>query len=447
MKTSDYILKTNREYSLYVCGHRAIPNIEDGLKPSQRMALWLLRNKAGKIKVSALSGMLAAEKIYVHGEVSANNAIGLLAAPYKNNTPLIQGEGMFGTRTNPGEIGAARYVEVMRAPAAEALLYRDLDLVPLQENYDGSTMQPIHFLPLVPLVLLNGVEGIAIGWATSILPRSLRAIVEACQAALQGKKIKPLVPHYDRYDVDVRKLAVNQWEISGKVKLEDTSSLRITELPPGFNVEKYIGKLIAMEDDDTIAGFIDNSSETIDIIVKFKRGSIKDWTEEKAIDFLKLREKVSERIIVVGYQGTTIKPYSCAEDVITDFVEWRLGWYTKRFNKLILDTTEEVLYWYLLRALFESGFTKKLGTFANRASMEEEVLKVAKKAKITPGDANVSRALGLATYRWTQEFEGEIRKKIVELESSLNKYRDIVSSPELLKGVYLSELNELRKAL
>lgn len=445
MKTSEYILKTSREYSLYVCGHRAIANIEDGLKPSQRMALWLLRNKAGKIKVSALSGMMAAEKIYVHGEMSANNAISMLAAPFKNNVPLIQGEGLFGTRVVPDGWGAARYVEVSKAEATDKFLYRDLDLVPLQDNYDGTTKQPVHLLPTIPLILLNGVEGIAIGWSTSILPRSFKSIVEATQAALQGRKIKPLVPHYESYDVDVEPIGPSQWIIHGKCVIEDTSTIRITELPPGMNVENFLKRLDDMEDKDQIASFTDNSSKSIDITVKFKRGSLKDWDEKKAISFLKLSEKVTERITVVDFGGSRIATYPNAEAVVEAFVKWRLGWYTTRFEKMLADTRYELTYWEVLRALFSDGFTKRLGAFANRAAVEDDVSKVATKAKIDFDKKQMDRVVGLPTYRWTKDFEAEVQKKIENLEADIADYSTILGSPDLLKGVYAEELDALKK--
>ena len=179
--SSDYILQTSREYALYVCSNRAIPAVSDGLKHGQRMALWILRNRAEKIKTFALAGLLGFEKLHLHGEKSATDAISLLAAPFKNNVCLIEGLGQFGSRIAPdGDgIGAPRYTEVRRSKAAEAFLYKDLDLVPLEDNYDGSNKQPLHFLPLIPIVLLNGVSGTAVGWSTDILPRSFKSLVEA----------------------------------------------------------------------------------------------------------------------------------------------------------------------------------------------------------------------------------------------------------------------------
>lgn len=448
MSTSQYLIDSSREYAIYVCSFRAIPNVQDGLKHGQRIALWLLRNRADKIKTVALGGMMSAERLYVHGDVSANNAIGLLAAPFKNNVPLIEGLGQFGSRTAPVEgIGAPRYTEVRRSKAAEMFLYRDLDLVPLKDNYDGSNKEPVHFLPIIPTVLLNGVAGVAVGWSTDILPRSLKGLIQATQDALAGAKtLRGLEPHFDRYNITVKPLIEkNRYEFSGKCVIEDTSTVRIIELPPGISIESFRKKLIEMEENDTIVSFIDRSTEAIDITVKFKRGSVKDWTEEKALNFFKLREKSTERIVIINWDGQSIRTYSDPAELVRDFVEWRLGWYTTRFEKLVADTSNERDYWRVLEVLFKGGFTKKLGTFANRSQMEEEVTAVTKKAKIAVSEPHMDRVMALATYRWTQEFEAEVKDKIAKLTADIADYEATLASPEKLKAVYQSELDELKK--
>ena len=235
ISSSEYILNESREYSLYVCSSRAIPSVIDGLKHIQRIALWVLKDRNDKLKTYSLSGLLGYMKLNVHGEAAANGAISLLAAPYKNNICLIEGLGQFGSRIAPDDdgIGAPRYTEVRRSKAAEAFLYNDLNLVPLEDNYDGSNKLPKHFLPLIPTVLLNGVSGVAVGWSTDILPRSLKDLIEATKLALQGKKIPTIKPYYRLYDITVEATdKPNQWEYTGKVEIVDSSTVKITELHP-----------------------------------------------------------------------------------------------------------------------------------------------------------------------------------------------------------------------
>jgi len=469
---TDYLLRDSREYAIYVCSTRAIPSVEDGLKSGQRIALWLLRHRADKIKTFALSGLMGFERLYVHGEVSANDAIGKLAAPFKNNVPLIEGLGQFGSRVAPVEgIGAPRYTEVRRAKAAEAFLYRDLDLIPLEENYDGSNVQPKHFLPLIPTVLLNGVAGVAVGWSTEILPRSLKSLIQATQDALAGTKIKGLEPHFNRYNVGVKNLGPNQWEFTGKLKILDTSTIQITELPPGEKIDSFRAKLIKMEDENEnpVQGFTDRSTDCIDITVKFKRGYLgaqaahvheymdqgrkfrdriparKAWTEDDAIRFFKLTEKTTERIVVIDWGGNAIRTYSTPEELVVDFAMWRLGWYTKRFEKLKADAIYERNYWRVLAALFKDQFTKRLGTFPDRKAVEDDVTKVATKSKLTLDDKQLDRVVNLPTYRWTKAFEQEVNSKIADLDSAIAEYEAILASPARLKAVYHDELEELKK--
>ncbi len=420
------------------------------------MALWLLRNRSEKIRTVALGGLLAYEKIYVHGDVSATDAIGTLAAPYKNNIPLIEGEGHFGSRVAPSAIGAPRYTDVKRAKAAEALLYQDLDIIPLEDNYDGSNKQPKHFLPLIPLVLLNGVEGIAVGWSTKILPRDLKKLIEATKAAVIGEEIKNLPPSYSKFNCSISEIGQNRWEITGKVKVENNVA-HITELPPGMDIEVFRKRLIEMENDGLIRDFTDKSTEAIDIIVRLKpprdayiemvdgkkhsHKAEKPMNADDLIEFLKLRERVTERIVVLDWDGESIRTYDTAEEVVKDFVKWRLGWYTKRFEHLTVRDEHELQYWLALQSLFKQQFPKKL-PFPDRATMQATITEMLDKIKMD--DSQMDRLVSLPTYRWTKEFSDEVDKKIADLKAAIADYKLTLKSPKKLKDIYLQELDEIK---
>jgi DNA topoisomerase-2 len=175
--TTDFIKTTSRDYSIYVCQSRGIPAVSDGLKDSQRKALFVIKPMTEQIKTVSLAGSMLSSNTYLHGDASATEAISLMAAPYCNNICLLAGVGAFGTRVGPTDWGAPRYTYVKKNAYTESLIYQDYDIIPLKENYDGSVMEPKHFLPVIPLVLLNGVSGIAVGWSTEILPRAFKDIV------------------------------------------------------------------------------------------------------------------------------------------------------------------------------------------------------------------------------------------------------------------------------
>jgi DNA topoisomerase-2 len=446
-RASDYLTDTSREYAIYVCSTRAIPAVQDGLKHGQRMALWVLRDRAEKLKTFALSGLLGYLKLHVHGEVSANNAIGLLAAPYKNNVPLIEGLGQFGNRVAPVEgIGAPRYTEVRRSKAAEAILYADGDLVPLADNFDGSNKQPLHFLPLIPTVLLNGVAGVAVGWSTDILPRSLSDLIGATEDVLHDREIRDLTPFWARYAVKVRPTGVpRQWEVAGQIEIADTSTLKVTELPPGIAIDAFRKRLIQMEDDESILGFTDRSTETINITIRMKRGTVRDWDEDKALAFFKLREKVSERIVVIDWNGTSIRTYEDPKDLVRDFTAWRLGWYTRRHQQLQDQAVYERTYWQAIDALFKAGFPQKLGGFANRKAVEDEVCGIATLAKVGIDKMQLDRIVSMPTYRWTVEGQNEACQRISALDQDIATQMAILASPDKLKASYLVDLAALKK--
>lgn len=442
--SSDYIKDTSREYSIYVCEHRAIPKAADGLKDAQRKALWLIKNKSEKIKTVSLAGEMISSNLYLHGDQSAAAAISMMAAPYINNVPLLEGIGSFGTRVAPVEgIGAPRYTYVKRGKAVQELMFVDLDIVPLKENYDGSTVEPVHFLPLIPTVLLNGVSGIAVGWSTEILPRSFKSLIDATLKILNGQKIKRIEPHYELYDVRVNHLDGNSWEFVGKVEILDTSTVKIVELPPELTLEKFKERLNTFEDENKINTYIDRSTDKINITVKFSRGAIKGWTEEKVIDFLRLKQRKTERIVVIDWNGASIKQYESAEELIKQFVEWRLGWYEKRYQHKLDRDNLELDFWKGVKACFDAKLPDKIRSFKTRAEMVDAVKTIT--GKLNLDDQQIDRIVNMASYRWVKEYYNQVLDKIKELQGNIKEHKAILSDPERRKEIYRTELEELKK--
>jgi len=441
--TTTFIKDTSREYSIYVCQSRGIPSVSDGLKDAQRKTLFVMKSINEKIKTISLAGKLISENIYLHGDAAAADTISLMAAPYCNNVPLLSGIGAFGTRIGPNDWGAPRYTYVKKNSHTEALIYQDYDIIPLKENYDGSVMEPRHFLPLIPLVLLNGVSGIAVGWSTEILPRGMPDLIDATLAAIDGKKKLPdLLPCYEYLQTTVRGLGDNAYEFTGKVEI-DGSSVIVTELPPDLSLEKFKARLNKMEDEEQIQTYIDRSTKDIKVEVRFKRGTINGWTPEKAIEFLKLKSKTTERLVVLDWDGNNIKQYENAEKLIRDFVEWRLGFYTVRYQKLIADTTHQLNWNLALKACYDKGLPAFLPKAANRAEIIEKI--IAFTAKIDLDDGQRERIAALPSYRWAKDAYDEVVAKIEELKIIIADYEAILRDPVRLRSIYRQEVTSLKK--
>jgi DNA gyrase/topoisomerase IV subunit A len=442
---SEYLLETSKEYAIYICESRGLPNVADGLKDVQRKALWLMRNKSEKIKTVSMSGEMISSNLYLHGDTSASDSISKLAAPYANNIPLIFGIGNFGTRIAPVKgIGAPRYTYVKKYKVTESLVYPDLDIIPLKENYDGSTQEPVHFLPIVPLVLLNGISGLAVGWSTDILPHNLKDIIEATEQVLLDKPVKQLVPYYERYDVKVKHLEGNSWEFEGRVEITDTSTIVVKELPPDLTLEQFKTRLNKLEEENKINGYIDRSTDKINITIKMARGSIKDWTEEQAIEYFKLRQKGTQRLVVIDFDGKSIRQYATTEELIRDFVSHRLKWYTRRYEHYIENAADELTFWEALKMCFDKKLPSKIQSFKNKTETEKAVRDITAKLEDI-GDHHIERILGLPIYRWAVDSYEDILAKISNLSKNIEEWANILSDEQNLKNIYLQELAELKK--
>jgi len=443
IESSEHIDASSKEYSLYVCEQRAIPKASDGLKSAQRKALFLMMTKAGEIKTVSLSGETISRGLYVHGDTSMSDTVSLLAAPYSNNLPWLEGIGTFGTKVNPRAFAAPRYTYVKRSKASEEILYADRDIVPMQENYDGSTSEPTHFLPIIPTVLLNGVSGIAVGWSTEILPRALDDLIRATAAAIDGKRFKYLTPKYEFLDIDVEKLEDNSWEFRGKVTIQDAQTVIVNELPPDLSLEKFKDRLIALEDDSQIQTYTDHSSDKICIEVKFKRGMLKDKDDKWVVKTLKLTSRKKERIVVVDWDNKSIRQFDSAEQLIKEFVEVRFGFYIKRFDKFLKDDSYELKYWKALKLCFDDGLPTRILKAKDKAAVCADIKSITKAAG--PDETQIDRIAGTSSYNWAKDRYAVVQARIKELEANIEKYKKLLANPDDIRDIFKAEVLSLGK--
>lgn len=442
MGSSKFIKDISKEFSLYSCKHRGIPDITDGLKDVQRKMLWMMRNRSDKIKTVSLAGAAIEENIYVHGDAAASESISQLAAPYKNNVPLLKGEGNFGTRIGPDSWASPRYTYVKKNNITEQLVYPDLNIIPMMDNYDQSTQEPKHFLPLIPLVLLNGISGIAVGWSTDIMPHNFYEIVNQCLKELKGEKLQNISPSFDYLNCVIENINDSEFYISGIVEIIDSSTCIVTELSPYLSVEKFKEKLNSLEDDGTINEYKDNSTETINIEIKFPRGHLKDKTTEYLIDILKLKQKKSERIVTISFDGESVITFNNTSEVIKEFVEWRMTWFKKRYEKLVSDDQYELDYYLALKECILAKLPDNLKKLNSRAEVIDKINYITKNKL---DDNRINRIMNIPLYKWTTDFINEVNKKISDLEDKIKNNTKILNSDKELKKIYIKELEQLKK--
>jgi DNA topoisomerase-2 len=337
---SDYL-----EYSMYTIENRAIPSVIDGFKPVHRKLVYAMLNVHGgkKTKVADLGSISSLN--YHHGETSAMEAVNTLTAEYNNNCPVFTGHGNFGSRLVQ-EASAARYVFASISPEFKKY-FIDGEVAPVAA--DPENPEPAHYLPTIPWVLVNGIEGIAVGFATKIFPRSIKVLTEEVLTCLKDpakylKANKPVAPTYPEFRGKIIKgEEPNQWITTGIVEYVGKNTYKIQEVPIGYDRESYISVLHDLIDADKIRDFDDDCSEQgFGFTVKVSPAQ-KEKIDADPLKFFKLIKPKTENITTLGVDGK-LKIFESVAELIAYFVEYRLSKFGEKleFEKanLISDIQE-----------------------------------------------------------------------------------------------------------
>jgi DNA topoisomerase-2 len=207
VKFSDFI---NREYVLFsnYDNKRSIPHVMDGLKPSQRKVLFgcIKRKLRGEIKVAQLVGYVGEHSAYHHGEASLQGTIVNMAQNFcgSNNINLLTPSGQFGTRRMGGKDAASpRYIFTKLEPIARAIFHPDDDELLNYLKDDGASIEPEFYVPVIPMVLVNGADGIGTGWSTSVNNYDPREIIANLRRKIAGEDIVEMLPSYHGFTGEV----------------------------------------------------------------------------------------------------------------------------------------------------------------------------------------------------------------------------------------------------
>ncbi|GAB4222341.1 MAG: DNA topoisomerase IV subunit A [Spirochaetales bacterium] len=260
------------EYASYVIKDRAIPHLDDGLKPVQRRILHsLFEMDDGKFhKVANVVGHCM--KYHPHGDASIYEALVNLA----NKELLIEKQGNFGNIFTGDAPSAARYIECRVLPLAREILYNP-ELTQYEDSYDGRNKEPVTFPAKIPLILILGAEGIAVGMSTRILPHNPIEVMEAVKARLRGKKVE-LYPDFPTGGIlDVTEYQDGNGKVRVRAKLDKSDPKRIVirELPYGCTTESLIASIegAARKGVLKIASINDFTTEEVEIEIKLARGT------------------------------------------------------------------------------------------------------------------------------------------------------------------------------
>jgi DNA gyrase/topoisomerase IV subunit A len=418
------------DFAQYTIASRAIPNLIDGMKPVQRFYLYSSLKSSTKDfkKVSAVAGVVS-DFGYNHGEVSAAGAGQLMAAPWKNNVMLIEGRGSFGTRQVQAA-GASRYVYTRVSPNFYKYI-KDIALSPA--HIDPEHQPPAFYLPVLPLVLLNGASGIATGFATNILPRSLddvtNFIKDVVKSGKSNRRINVQFPEFNgttTYDA-----VTDRFICSGIFRKVGKTTLIIEEIPYGFDRENYIKVLDDLEDANDIVGYDDQTDKRgFRFEVRLKQNTSAKWSQQDIIRKFKLAKSHAENLTVIGPQGD-LREYTDARDVIRDFVDYRLGILQQRIDYEIKEHNE-LLRWLKVKIEFIDAVLDDHIIFKNktRNQVTENTLTVTKAL-----DNDISRLLSLNILSLTKEQVVALKKEIKDAQAKLQYWKKTTPNAQYVEDL------------
>ena len=428
------------EYASYVILDRAIPDLRDGLKPVQRRILHtLFRMDDGRFhKVANVIGDTM--KLHPHGDASIGDALVVLA----NKDYFIEQQGNFGNLLTGHRAAAARYIECRLTDLALETMFHPA-LTEFVPSYDGRNEEPVVLPAKLPVVLMMGAEGIAVGMSTKILPHNLVEIWKA-QIAVLEKKPFELFPDFQQgglMDVSDYEDGAGKVEVRAKIEARDRKTVVIREIPFGTTTEGLIASIEAAVGSGRvkISSIDDFTTEQVEIELALARGSDADEVIPQLYAYTDCSVSVSSNLVVIDGR----KPVQLTVSEITRTLTDRL----KTQLKLELEYDREQLidrkHWLTLEQLFvEKRVYQRIEDKKTAETVRKAVwdgMNKHKKLFVRPMvDEDVTRLLELRIRRISAYDIERNRKEIEEIEKKIKaierKLKNMVKTTvDHLKGM------------
>lgn len=371
-----------KEFMQYAM-HRTITAL-DGLTPVRRKALMMMIHHwiVKPMKIFQLTGRVAYEYLYHHGDASMNGAIIKMSQsfPGSNNYPLLCKDGQVGSRNMKGkDAGSPRYVGAFLNTSIINVLYPKDDIQILPKKYDdGQEVEPQYFIPVLPMPILEMNKSVSYGWCLTSYARDLRSVCKVLIKLCEGKEItekdKKLPLQSNNYKGELS-LIDNVVTMKGVYKLESKMSVRITELPLTMSPQKY--QMSMLEEDVYVQNVRNNTTDDVDIKIDFKNGAldkiIKKYSKPKTKDgpipedplreFLSIDATMNENFNFINEDGV-IEHFDTAYEVLYRCFEMNKKKISNKINREMLllkymILREENIIKFIAEGMFEEIKYKK----------------------------------------------------------------------------------------
>lgn len=365
VRYEDFVNKEFIHFSKYDC-ERSIPNLMDGLKTSQRKILYaaLKRNLTQEIKVAQFAGYVSEHSAYHHGEMSLNKAIVNMAQEFvgSNNINLLLPNGQFGTRLQGGKDSASeRYIFTqLNQVVRDLYISHDANVLNYLDD-DGTPVEPEFYVPIIPMILVNGTKGIGTGFSTEVLNYNPVDIIQYIVNKIKNvEELPTLTPYYDGFQGEVIQIEPQKYMFVGKYETIDTDVIRVSELPIGYWTQDFKNHLeFLMETTDKkgkkkqplIKEYNDMSTDTnVDFTITFVNGKLDKLLSRGMADGRNQLEKqlnlfttkTTSNIHLFDEEQRMCK-FKDVESIIDHYMPIRLQYYQKRKDYMIKMLEREVM--------------------------------------------------------------------------------------------------------
>jgi len=399
---------------------RSLPSVVDGFKPSQRKVMYATfkRKLKTEIKVAQLSGYVSEHAAYHHGEASLNGTIVGMAQDFvgSNNIHLLEPLGQFGTRLQGGKDSASeRYIFTRLNPVTRKLFHVDDDGILEYRDDDGSLVEPIYYVPILPMVLVNGSKGIGTGFSTDIPSFDPAQLQRWVEAQLRHEPFDELfVPFYRGFKGAVEILSESKFAVRGRYEQKDLQ-VRVTELPVGTWTDDYKEFLEGLVG-TVIKEYVDHSTDTVvDIAVKLL-APVEDV--EKTLKLVSTRTLSNMHL----FDGQCrLKKYESVVEILKDYYAVRLETYARRkaalldaFGASLLRESNKAAY---IRAVLEDRIDLRKKSY-------ETIVEMLRQANLTEIDGSYDYLIKMPMDSVSEENVERIRREKQKLKAKVTELSD-----------------------
>jgi len=363
-------------------------------------------------------------RIIAHNSSLEQGIIGM-AQNYvgSNNLNLLAPEGQFGTRLQGGKDAAsARYINTYLSTWTKDVFKDDDSGILNYLDEDGYQIEPDTYKPIIPMVLVNGADGIGSGWSTNIPQYSVSDVIRVIENKLDGKRSNKIHPKYNGYKgLIIEDKETGNYKSQGTFERINTNYFRITELPVGTWTQNYITYLNKLQDDKYIKGFTDNSTEEkVDIKINMNRADLDKLSDDMdLIKKFKLDSNIYTSNMNLFVSGKIVK-FKNVMDIIDIYFDNRIKDYVSRKKLIIQRLTDENNKISNMVKFIQLVISGKL-VLNNRKKLEIE--QDMDKNGIGRIENSFNYLLGMSLYSLTAEKVDELLKQQKSKIAELNKLK------------------------